>query len=78
MKFRLTGISITGEWTKNDWYDFYHSLEAFEKRCAVRHGELPVSHQADPADAKEPCPRCIIYRGESQNFCANCGRDLRR
>lgn len=26
------------EWTKEDWIDFWHTLEAFQDRVAERHG----------------------------------------
>ena len=42
MKHRLTGITITGEWSKEDWIDFYLTLEAFEKRVGKRHSEEKV------------------------------------
>lgn len=64
---KLTGISITREWTKADWYDFCFTLRAFEKRCAVRHGELPASQQGNAADMKEDwhtpplCNQCSLH-----------------
>jgi len=53
MKFRVTGISVTGEWTQADWYDLYQTLSGFEERCAIRHDEHFTSHQADIIHGKK-------------------------
>lgn len=78
MKFRLTGISITGEWNKEDWRDFYHTLEAFEKRVAIRHGELPSSQKKIPFPKQNISCKCPEEECEPHpeyaGICIACGK----
>jgi len=33
---KINSLSITGEWSTEDWLDLYKTLEAFQKRVAER------------------------------------------
>ena len=77
MELRMTGISITGEWSKEDWIDFYHTLCKFEHRVAKRHGELTEEKDMKASEVIQELTSddVIIFTPEMETLiqrCCNC------
>ena len=69
MELKITGVPISGEWTREDWFDFYTTLRKFEERVAARHKAAPPQVVEDEQDKEVPCTCHNDLLGKYMAFC---------